>query len=524
MASIEYGIDGYGRKVSAQNASPYSTYKCFFCKEDIHVRKGRVRAPYFAHNPISNRTPQQMACEGYTSNGTPNGSINSNEDRICIFNGGVPLHLIERSNNKYEIVALFPPLSSSTMKQIEDVDGKIRVIDDGRDQIFSAWNFRKYRLKTSARWIYVKPDNFKTFNEEIRRKWFLGFRGLDFDNDLFKVDNSGGVRVGQLANIVVGNEYLFVHNRGTIKNKNGLHFERKGTFEFPGKTFSIEYDVYSVKVTQITDESIAYIQSKGYQLINESDELVPLWPPAVIEGKELIYHDNDREAYMYHKKEANQEVFWWGNAIPYKLNENENILKCSTINTSLLMSDYSFNIYAKEIRYLLTHNRDNFTRNRVFEYNAVVRLDDGRNVDFDDNLLNESFENPILLNSNYKSQIISFRDNYVKKSASKRIDELPKDNMLMLSFEPFGNKVIVPKVTDNIEKKDSKKRIDYEDYVFKIYHCHGKLIETDESVDKWLDITKSEIPELYKYLMKWKINGKMPLRAVEILKDLESLL
>ena len=167
------------------------------------------------------------------------------------------------------------------MKQVEGL--KVRVTDDGSDQIFSAWNFRKYRVRTESPWIYVKPDNFRINNEEIRRKWFWGFRGLDFDNDLFRMDSCGGVRVGQLANIVVGKEYLFVHKRGAVPDGRGLCFEKKGTIGFPNSMAA--YDVYSVTVTERTHDAVAYIQQKCYQLIDKSDELIPMLPRAVLEGK-----------------------------------------------------------------------------------------------------------------------------------------------------------------------------------------------------------------------------------------------
>lgn len=349
MPAIEYGLDGNGRKIAAVDAMKKRSYKCYYCKQDIHVRRGTKRGAYFAHSPIQNRTPQQMACEGYKGHGAGEGYIDNNEDRIWIFNGGVPLHLIEVSTERFELVAMFPPLSKETMKQVEDLNGKVKVTEDEHKQIFSAWNFRKYRVRTASSWIYVRPDNFEIFNEEIRRKWFWGFRGIDFDNDLFRADSCGGVRVGQLANIVIGKEYLFIHKRGVVPDGSGLYFEKKGKISFPNSISRMEYDVYSVTVTEMTDDAIAYIQQKGYQLIDKNDELIPMWPPAALEGKELIYHDDDREAYIYHHKESNQQVFCWGNFMPYQIGEKDSVLKCSTLNTTLLLSDYGFNTMAKEI-------------------------------------------------------------------------------------------------------------------------------------------------------------------------------
>lgn len=65
MASIEYGIDGYGRKINAQEAQHGRTYTCPYCLDEIHVFKCYGKEDYFAHMPIVNRTPQQMICQGF---------------------------------------------------------------------------------------------------------------------------------------------------------------------------------------------------------------------------------------------------------------------------------------------------------------------------------------------------------------------------------------------------------------------------------------------------------------------------
>ncbi len=523
MPAIEYGIDGSGRKVSARYAVSGHSYKCYYCKEDIHVRRGTKRIAYFAHSPISGRTPQQMACEGYKGHGAGEGYIDNDEDRISIFNGGVPLHLVEAFPGKYELFAMFPPLSNGVMKQMEDLNGKIRVTDDGNDQIFSAWNFRKYRVRTESPWKYVKPDNFRINNEEIRRKWFWGFRGLDFDNDLFRMDSYGGVRVGQLANIVIGKEYLFVHNGKIVPEGRGLRFEKKGTLGFPNSMSRAEYDVYSVTVTEITDDAVAYIQQKGYQLIDKSDELIPMWPPAVLEGKELIYHDSDREAYIYHHKESNQQVFCWGNSIPHQISEKDNILKCSTLNTTLLLSDYSFNTLAKEIRFVLTHDRENFTRDRRFDYEAALLLDDGRKVELSAEVFQESFFKPIILEANYKTTAISIRDNYVLRSTSKRIDELSNKDGLIFLYEPFGSLRLesLVKEKEDVSILGKGKPFDFEELTEKLYHCHSTTTVTDATLDRWIEYAKMNSEDLAKVFLRWKNQGKMPIKALMILADME---
>lgn len=150
MPSIEFGIDGNGDKISASNAISRRTYKCYYCREDIYVRKGNKRMAYFAHMPIHDRTPQQMVCEGYTGHGASNNYIKDDRDKLYIFNGGIPVHLIEFAKGKYKLVAMFPPLSNSSLKKLTECDAKIQIVGDGREQIFSAWNLRKYEIKTAS--------------------------------------------------------------------------------------------------------------------------------------------------------------------------------------------------------------------------------------------------------------------------------------------------------------------------------------------------------------------------------------
>ena len=133
MAAIEFGIDGYGCKIAASNAISGRTYKCYYCKEDICVRKGKKRTAYFAHKPIHDRTPQQMVCEGYKGRYKEYGYIEDDRDKLYIFNGGIPVHLIEFTKGKYELVAMFPPLSNSSLSKLIEWDTKIRIIGDGKE-------------------------------------------------------------------------------------------------------------------------------------------------------------------------------------------------------------------------------------------------------------------------------------------------------------------------------------------------------------------------------------------------------
>jgi hypothetical protein len=103
MASIEYGIDGYGRKIYAKDAIGGWTYMCPYCYEEIHVRKCYDKKDYFAHKSIFNRTPQQRMCPGYTGEER----IEDKVDQVYITNGGLLLYLCESMNGKYQLKHIF---------------------------------------------------------------------------------------------------------------------------------------------------------------------------------------------------------------------------------------------------------------------------------------------------------------------------------------------------------------------------------------------------------------------------------
>lgn len=523
MAAIEFGIDGYGCKIAASNAISGRTYKCYYCKEDICVRKGKKRTAYFAHKPIHDRTPQQMVCEGYKGRYKEYGYIEDDRDKLYIFNGGIPVHLIEFTKGRYELVAMFPPLSNSSLSKLIEWDTKIRIIGDGREQIFSTGNLRRYKIKTANAWICVKAENFNDEIDEVKRKWLWGIKGVAFDDDLFRMGNSECVRAAQMSNIVVGKEYLFVHKYGILKDLPGLQFKKRGVLSFSQKIYSTEYDVYSVIVTSVTNESKAYIQKKGYHLIEKSDDLIPLWPPAAIEGKELIYPNSDNSAYLYHKKETNQQIFQWNNTSPSSINEKQDIIKCSSNNNILLISDYKFNTLAKEIRYLLTQERTNFSRNRIFNVQISCKTNEGM-IDNINHLFDiKSYEN-VIIESNY-NKIVAFNVNnmFVSKSSRKQIGDLLNNDNIWLSYMPFGcYKIIHPTQSLTQPKRYlTKRKITFE-FIQKLYHCGSCHIPINTSLDKWITYAKNNNSnDLLRILLIWKSIGYMPDKAILLLNELE---
>lgn len=517
MASIAYGIDGNGKKIYAYEAMGGRTYICPYCFEEIHVRKCYDRDDYFAHKTISNRTPQQMICPGYTG---PGKKVDS-EDQMYIVNGGVPLHLVERTEQHFELIALFPPLSQESMSYLMKWDAKVEITGDGTKEIFTATNLRRYRVKTANDWIKVKCINIQCRIPEVRKKWEWGIRGLAFDNDLFMSDFGGGCRVAQHSNIVIGKEYLMVNRYGKLQNLQGINFKRKGILTFSNMSFSKAYEVYSMVVSETTDKAIAFIQSKGYQLIEKNDEIVPLWPPSVIEGKELIYKKGDSEAILYHEKQSKQEIYSWDTGFSLHIPEKDNLIKVGTNNKALIVSDYVFNSLSREIRFFLTQDRKNYNDIKSFEPNMRWKYENGNEELIGKTFPDKIYRESISVIANSRVSAIIFQKGYIERSSSGVIGKIKRGRTLFLDNAPFEILVLSEQVFQKKEISEVYNNVIINEYVNKLYHCQSHDIVVGNALDYWILKAQEISNELCKILLYWKSVGKMPNMAEQILKELE---
>lgn len=519
-SSIEYGNDGNGMRVYPDKAMRGRTYKCPYCDDEIHVRKCNDRDDYFAHKSISNRTPEQMTCPGYTGPG----KIENPDDQLYIINGGVPLHLVENTEQHFQLIALFPPLSEESYDYLAKWNVKVEIIGDGPDEIFTASNLRRYHVKSANKRIKIKCINMKGVIAEVSKKWEWGIKEFKFDNDIFMSDFGGGSRVAKHSNIVIGKEYLIVHKFGELEDIRGIKFKTRGDLALSNmSSIRKEYEVYSLTVTEANNESIAFIQSKGYQLIEKNDEIIPLWPPAVIEGKELIYKKGNEEAFLYHKKQSRQKVFLCDIGIISQVFEDNNLIKSQTNNKVLIISDYEFNELSREIRYFLTQERQNYNVKRYFEAEVYWKYKNGIKEIICETLPNKIYHEDISIISNTIILALVYQNGYVVRSCSRLITKIKKGQALIIQNNPFAI-IILTQFIDKDKIKYINKAQIIEKYVKKLYDCESKYIVADNKLDSWIIKAQAISEELYKILLYWKTTRQMPSMAEVILKELEGKL
>ncbi|GKX31362.1 hypothetical protein SH1V18_38420 [Vallitalea longa] len=519
MASIEYGIDGYGRKVYPRQAVRGRTYTCPCCLEEIIVRYRNGN--YFAHKPIKNRTPLQRICPGYK--GVVNyKKIEGKVDKVYIINGGLPLYLGIFRDEKYQLNAYFPPLSQSNMNSLEEWGTKVIVTEGGAKKEYSASNIRFYRLKTTVDWIKVKCKVLKHPITEVQQKWEWGVRGLDCEKDIFHSHYAGGFRVALHSNIVVGKEYLIVIRNNFISSIKGVCFERKGCLSLNNWYDKQEFSIYAMTVNSITDEAISYVQNKGYQLIGKSDEIIPMWPPALIEGKELIYRRHSNEAFLFHGKWADQRIF---NVSEYgitNIEKNENIFETRTNNKTLLLSDHKFNIFSNEIRYMLTQTRNNFDNDKLYKPNIMWRTDEStlKLLTVAENEILKAKK--IFFDTDTKITICILKKNYVEMSSKRIVANLKRNRVLVVDMGAFGKIWLESKPIMNKEKEIRKIYIN--DIVEYLYCCNAISVPIPNEILQVFEYARQNSGKLYRVMLPWIQKQKIPFAAAKYLYSIKEVL
>jgi hypothetical protein len=514
MASIEYGIDGYGRKIYAEEAYSGRTYICPYCHEEIHVRKCYDKEDYFAHNAIFGRTPQQMMCPGYRGQGR----IENDIDRVYITNGGLPLYLYEYMDGKYQLNACFPPISRENMDLLELWDARIEVIEHGRKEEYSANNIRYYRLKTNVEWIQIKCKNLKYSIPEIQQKWGWGIRGLNCEKDIFHSNYSGGYRVALHSNIVSGKEYLIVNRFGTMPNVPGIRYCRKGSFRLNDLYSSQEYDVYSMVVDEVTEDTVSHIQKKGYQLIEKSDEIIPIWPPAVIEGKELIYRETDKTAYLFHNKCSEQQIFSIGSYGLRNIIEIGDVFQASTDNNTILLSDYMFNSLSNEIRFFLTQNRENFDNENVFTPSVTWTDGNGEVNQLSTDAIELLGQKKIYIDADVDFAACMVYGVYVEKSTKRVLENIRRSRKIVISMEPFGMIIIDGNKEGKVEIKSN---LVIDSIIKELYRCNSASVPINKDFYDVYEFSKNNSEELLRIIKSWAVKKQMPYAAARYLYQIK---
>jgi hypothetical protein len=519
--TIEYGFDEYGNKVEAINAIQYHTYKCPCCNEKLVLRKGSIRVPYFAHNRMTKRTPRQKMCPWYKGDGKY--THLSDLDKLSITNGGIPLYLCEQEKEHYQLQAVFPILSDKTQKIMDQWNVKVQI---GKAKaVYSVGNLRKYSIIDISNWIGIDFDGFRNTRnlgerrciKEIKEKWGWGIRGLDINCDLFHAHDFGGFRVADHSNVVVGKHYYVIMLYKKFPTVEGIHFVNKGILRLK----NWQYYIYDLCVEQATSHAKIYIQSKGYQLIEKNDSLIPVWPPAAIVGKEFVYHKHYDNAYIYHRMGLNQEIEEiWGSE-NRRIYENNDFFICNTHDRILVIKDTNYNKFSGEIRVMAVQDRGYFYERVSLCPELNCKDSNGGEILLDNSIVKQS---ELRFSSNISGiKILALAKHFVVLSTQKRFSCDKRKDSIIILLEPFG-KLWFKKSKCEQQCSLNSMSIDINAIVKQLYSCKTQLILIPDGFDNLLYFSKNNSKNLYKLLMLWKQSGCIPYAALKLLLTLQETL
>lgn len=515
---MENGIDSYGRIVHHSHAGESSKFYCPYCTEEVIVRRGNGAC--FAHKIIKNRTPLQRACPEYHENNTYK-KISNQLDRLYINNGGVPLYLYN-SGEKYELRAYFPRLSEIRMQEL--IKNKTKLIINNKTHYYVE-NLNYYPVDYIQDWIDIKmiPN---TSHEEIKRKWLWGIRGIDVNKDIYYANNEGGYRLAIKANVCVGKKYRIMF-LNTAPNVEGIVFELKGQIILEKNSFKSNYNVYEMKVMQFTEVARQFVEARGYHLLQKASQLVPIWPPSVNRGNELIF-DSD-EAWFYHSSKNEEEYLYSIESCDEIQNQNlnrvrkmniikvKNLSKC--VESTLIVSNVPFQQEDKsetinEIRYMLIH-RTSLNDKKEMVPEIVIKDSDGKEFDIDNKENVLPTDRALFINSNLAIDVLLKKDNYVLFSAENYLEKLGYGKKFSINCKGFGT--INYEFKREIQQLQEKQEINWEQVYTHLYKCNGATMKPSyynkyllRQMNRYLS---KESRKTYELIYRWVKQEKIPVRA-----------
>lgn len=516
---MDNAIDYKGRKVDYRNAIKGQRYLCPYCMESLNVRMGRK--PCFAHMPIKERTPLQRTCPEYNENESNYGKIENISDIVYIDNGGVPLYLCN-DGNKFELRAHFPSISEGCKNSL---DRNTKVIIDDKEWCYIE-NINYYPVYDIKKWINISL-NPQTSNNEIKRKWLWGIRGIDIKRDIYYAYSEGGYRLAIKSNIYVNEVYRMIFFN-SVPYIDGIKFKNIGEIQLKDGVLKKIFYVYEMIITKYNEESREFIESKGYNLIEKVSKITPLWPPAIFNGNELTF-DNDK-AWFYHSKKSDNEYLYeinYGRMFELSKNNIVEISNISSINekaivvTNKIISEQRISNSSAEIKYRISYKQN--LNDKVFLKPEIsIKNTKGNTVDFNDYKNINKNEN-YTIDSNILINMLITKDDYCIYSSTYNTVELSHGNELIIDYKGFGNKIFI--YNKKNENTDTIDLLDWEIIYKQLSRCIGGYVNCSYK-DKILlykirnNINKKNI-KIYNILYGWIYIGKIPYDAKLIINKIE---
>ncbi|MGB5824482.1 MAG: hypothetical protein WBH44_10455 [Proteocatella sp.] len=518
---MKSGIDSQGKKVYYNDAIVEKRYFCPYCTERLVLKRGEKAC--FAHNPKKERTPLERTCPEYHEN-TSYKKIDNAADVVYINNGGIPLYLCD-DGNKFELRAYFPSVSEICTKSL--IESKTEVIVNNKKWCYVE-TLNYYPVSIIEKWIdiKVKPD---TKLQEVKRKWLWGIRGINIEKDMYHANNEGGYRVAINANIYVGKKYRMIFSKD-IPTVLGIEFKRLGVIRLKEYGEQKQFFIYEISIKQFTEESRQFIEGKGYCFVEKPSKLIPVWPPAISRGNELIF---DKEtAWFYNASSVNKEYVneMQGRTISNTLSRNK-IFKISGISiysekaivaTNKLVQGQKIAGVGAEIKYILKYKKI-FNNKNILEPQIIISDIEGRFIDYTQS------NNPIpkagylSINSNIPIMAKVTKGSYCLYSNKYSLEGISYGSTININCKGFGNIFYQYNKVYTDGKKTNQ--VDWKLLYNKLYKCRGAKVAPNYMnkllLYKFKDKLNKENKLVYKILYGWIQKGEIPIGSQRLLDEIK---
>lgn len=517
---MDIGKDCKGRSVHFRDALIEETYRCPECTEKLNLRGGKTAC--FAHNIIKERTPAQRICPNYHENENYK-KISNIVDIIYINNGGITLYLCN-DGNKFELRAYFANIKETYRNQLIDNKTKIFI---NKKKWCGVEDLSFYPLHDIKKWIYIDTVP-KTTIDEVKRKWLYGIRGIDIENDIYKGTNDGGYRIAIKSNIYIGKKYKIL----CLKDKIficGIKFKCIGQIRLIDNGNKKIFNIFDMEIFEITEESREFIEGKGYQLVKKLNKIIPLWPPVVFKGNDLIL-DNDAIWFYHLIRGADECLYEIIEGKIRKLAKNK-LFKIFSIskfsekvivisNKSILEEELSGTV--TEIKYILNYI-ENLNFRKTLERKIIIKDIYNEIIDYSLNSSCIPKDGKLIIDSNIPILARVMRNNYCIYSSKYNLDEIIYGDTIFIDCKCFEN--IDYKYNEILVKSDKIESINWKTLSLKLYNCRGILVKPTYNDKKLLYKLQKNLNNenkiIFKILYNWILNNGIPINSQKILNEVE---
>lgn len=504
-------------------------FYCPECRSPVFLKSRTGAVPWFEHEHLDkeNRTAIQLACSRYTN------CDKREYEPIDTYkiSGAIPIYLLGKSDH-FKLRVYFPQLSAQTINKLVESNAKVHLSQNNiLHYVFSAQNVNYFDIATYTEnefYVQIKDSKgnlLKDVPEEVKRKWACGITAINASRDIFHSWKDGGMRVAKGGFIYVGTSYRILKSITEWSNdKKFDDIEIKKIGEVNFKNIASMY-VCELTPLEVTTKSLQYFAQRGYLLKHRNDELIPLWPPAVSKGRELIYKDN--AALLLHRTSKgninNQKVFTLeGNKIIQIQSD-----KLDTVNdtSEIVQVNVGFPkpvMLGGELTPMLYDIHKDENAMCCEARGLELKVEDINACEVGTSFEELPFEGKLYIKSNLPFFAYVKRGNFVTFSNfnSGYIEGIKNDVEVFVDCSSWG------KYCYSIQRKYHKQyTISWDSVYRQLLLCHGQTIMANKRLLNLVnDIMKSSDRNagiLFKLLNKWISTNSVPISAQTVLNELE---